>query len=73
MILASHRIGVMRRNRRVDPKSFELTTECPDCHYKVPPAELMLLDSDHMRCPNCKQDVLLSTKGSHMGTAVPME
>ena len=33
MILASHRIGVMRRNRRVDPKSFELTTECPDCHY----------------------------------------
>jgi hypothetical protein len=53
----------MRRNRRVDPKSFDLTTESPECHYKVQPNEMMRLDNERMRCPNCKQDVLVPTKG----------
>jgi hypothetical protein len=72
MILASHRIAVMRRNRRFDPTKFDLTTECPECHYKVPPAEMMRLDSERMRCPSCKQDVMVPTKGAASGTAVPM-
>jgi NAD-dependent SIR2 family protein deacetylase len=56
------------------PKSFDLTTECPECHYKVPPSEMMRLDSDHMRCPGCKRDVEVPTKASAMtGTAVPTE
>jgi hypothetical protein len=38
----------MRRNR-VDPKSFDLTTPCPKCGYKIPPNELMRLDREHIR------------------------
>ena len=34
---------------------------------------MMRLDSERMRCPNCKQDVLVPTKGCTMGTAVPKE
>jgi DNA-directed RNA polymerase subunit RPC12/RpoP len=52
----------MRRNRKLDPKSFDLTTECPECHYKVPPREMMRLDDEHMRCPACGKDVLVPTK-----------
>jgi hypothetical protein len=64
----------MRRNRKFDPKSFDLTTECPEGHYKVPPSEMMRLDSERMRCPSCKQDVLVPTKTSATtGTGVPME
>jgi DNA-directed RNA polymerase subunit RPC12/RpoP len=60
----------MRRSRRIDPKSFDLTTECPECHYKIPPSELLHVDGERIRCPHCKQDVLLPTKGN-TGTAVP--
>jgi predicted RNA-binding Zn-ribbon protein involved in translation (DUF1610 family) len=60
----------MHRSRSYDPKSFDLTTQCPACGYKIPPAELVLLDSERMRCPSCKQDVVVPTKGGS-GTAVP--
>jgi DNA-directed RNA polymerase subunit RPC12/RpoP len=61
----------MRRNRRIDPKSFDLTTECPECHYKIPPNELLRVDGERMRCPHCKQDVLVPTKGKPQSNAVP--
>jgi DNA-directed RNA polymerase subunit RPC12/RpoP len=63
----------MRRNRRVDPKSFDLTTECPECHYKVLPNEVMRLDSERMRCPSCGKDVLLPKTSALSGTGVPLE
>jgi hypothetical protein len=63
----------MRRNRNFDPKSFDPTTECPECHCKIPPREMMRLDSDRMRCSNCKQDVLIPKMGATMGTGVPTE
>ena len=68
---ASDTIAAVRR--RVDPKSLDLTTECPECHYKVHPSEMMRLDNDHMRCSSCKQDVLVPKKGAHTVTAVPRE
>ena len=62
----------VRRNRSCDPKKFDLTTPCPACGYKIPPAELMMLDFKRMRCPNCKQDVEAPTvKSGSTGTAVP--
>jgi ssDNA-binding Zn-finger/Zn-ribbon topoisomerase 1 len=64
-------ITIMRRNRRIDPKSFDLSTDCPECHYKVQPHELLRVDGERMRCPNCKQDVLIPTKRSPQSTAVP--
>jgi predicted RNA-binding Zn-ribbon protein involved in translation (DUF1610 family) len=63
----------MRCNRKIDPKSFDLTTECPECHYKIHPSEMMRLDSDHMRCPSCKQDVLLPKASAPTGTVAPLE
>ena len=53
----------MRRSR-VDPKSFDLTTPCPECGYKVPPNELMPLDRERMRCPKCGKDVNIATNQS---------
>ncbi|WP_158750268.1 hypothetical protein [Acidobacterium sp. S8] len=59
---------------RVDPKSFDLSTTCPECGYKVQPHELLRIDSERMRCPNCKQDVVIPMKGiGTMNTAVPIE
>ena len=63
----------MLRNRRFDPKSFDLRPNVLQCHYKVHPSEMMRLDTDHMRCPSCKQDVLLPKASTPTGTAVPME
>jgi len=56
----------MRRNR-VDPKSFDLTTPCPQCGYKIPPAEMMRLDRKHMHCPKCGKDVKVTTEGQAVG------
>ena len=39
-----------REIRRVDPKSFDLTTSCPECGYKIPPAEILHIDGEHIRC-----------------------
>jgi hypothetical protein len=60
----------MRRSRRIDPKSFDLTTPCPECGYKTPPNEMMRLDNERMRCP--AQDVLIPQKGVNVGTAMPI-
>ena len=62
----------MRRGRRIDPKSFDLSTECPECRYKVQPHELLRVDGERIRCPNCKRDVLIPSKRGS-GTAVPMK
>jgi len=43
----------MRRGRRVDPRSFDLTHPCPACGYKIPPAELLRVDGIKIRCPKC--------------------
>jgi hypothetical protein len=59
---------VMRRGRRVDPSSFDLTTPCPERGYKIPPNEMMRLDFERMCCPNCKGDVLQPTKRNAAST-----
>ena len=62
----------MRHSRRLDPNSFDLTTSCPECGYKIPPNEMMRLDTERMRCPNCKRDVMVPTKsGKRAGTDSP--
>jgi DNA-directed RNA polymerase subunit RPC12/RpoP len=61
----------MRRNRRIDPKTFDLTTPCPECGYKIPPNELLRIDGERMRCPACKRDVLIPQKGTSVVTAPP--
>jgi predicted Zn finger-like uncharacterized protein len=61
----------MRRSRRLDPKSFDLSIECPECHYKVQPHELLRVDGERVRCPNCQHDVAIPSKDTPMGTAVP--
>jgi predicted RNA-binding Zn-ribbon protein involved in translation (DUF1610 family) len=43
----------MRRGRRVDPKTFDLTHPCPVCGYKIPPNELLRVDGTNIRCPKC--------------------
>ena len=50
------------RRRKADPKSFDLTTPFPECGYKIPPAEMMRLDREHMRCPKCGNAVKIPTK-----------
>jgi hypothetical protein len=57
-------IAAVRRNRRIDPKSFDMTSECPECHYKIPPSEMMRLGLGKMRCPNCKREVIEPVKNS---------
>ena len=61
--MRSHSIIVMRR-ARIDPKSFDLSTECPECYYKVQPHEFRWVDGERMRCPNCKRDVVMAATPS---------
>ena len=44
------------RSRRTDPRSFDLTTPCPNCRYKIPPAEILRTGWSTIRCPACKQE-----------------
>jgi hypothetical protein len=37
-----------------DPKSFDLTTECPLCGYKIPPSELLRTGWASIKCPKCE-------------------
>jgi hypothetical protein len=30
-----------------------LATVCPNCNYRIPPAELRCVSSTQMRCPKC--------------------
>jgi len=60
--LRSLTIAAVRRSHRIDPKSFDLTTPCAECGYKIHPNELMRLDGERVRCPACKLDVLVPTK-----------
>lgn len=55
----------MRRGQKTDPKSFDLTTPCPSCGYRVPPSEMVRLDFELMRCPMCGKDVRVATN-SHV-------
>jgi DNA-directed RNA polymerase subunit RPC12/RpoP len=62
----------MRRSRSYDPTKFDLSTPCPECGYRIPPSELMRLDNERMRCPECQHDVPIPAKGNN-GTAVPIK
>jgi hypothetical protein len=64
-------IGTMRRGRRIDPKSFDLTTRYPECSYKVPPARTHDAEQQHDAMPVVQRDVMMPTKGTHVGTTPP--
>jgi ribosomal protein S27E len=38
-----------------DPKSFYLTHPCPNCGYETPPSQILHVDGEHIKCPNCEQ------------------
>ena len=53
---ACHIHIVAFRVRRVDPRSFDLSTPCPLCGYRIRPAEILLTGWSLMRCPSCGRD-----------------
>lgn len=42
--------------RSADPK-YDLSFPCPECGYKIKPAEILRTDDEHLQCPNCKKIV----------------
>jgi predicted RNA-binding Zn-ribbon protein involved in translation (DUF1610 family) len=50
------------RRQKVDPKAFDLTCPCPGCGYKIPPAEILRVDGENIRCPKCGLDFLYITR-----------
>ncbi len=53
------------QRRRIDPRSFDLSYLCPHCGYKIPPAELVRTDGEHIKCPRCGQEHVPVPKGKH--------
>lgn len=49
-------ILAMRRARRPDPHSFDLTTPCLLCGYRIPPNEILRTGWSLIRCPSCGLD-----------------
>jgi DNA-directed RNA polymerase subunit RPC12/RpoP len=45
--------------RRTDPKTFDLSTACPECDYKIPQPKLLWIDSKGVHCPHCQRDVVV--------------
>ena len=45
------------RRARSDPKTFDLTYPCPVCGYKIPPREILHVDGQNIRCPQCGKNV----------------
>lgn len=45
----------MRRTRRIDPRSFDLSAPCPLCGYRIPPGEIMGTSWSLIHCPSCGQ------------------
>jgi Zn finger protein HypA/HybF involved in hydrogenase expression len=43
------------------PKDLE--TPCTQCHYPIPPSEIMHLDFHRMRCPRCLAVFIPEQKG----------
>lgn len=43
----------MRHSRHIDPKTLDLTTPCPLCGYRIPPAEIMRVGNHLANCPRC--------------------
>jgi predicted RNA-binding Zn-ribbon protein involved in translation (DUF1610 family) len=52
--------------RRKDPRTFDHTYPYPACGYRIPPAELMHVDSQNIRCPQCKAETLYDTSKAQM-------
>jgi DNA-directed RNA polymerase subunit RPC12/RpoP len=44
--------------------NFDLTIRCTHCDYRIPPAELLRIDGEHIRCPKCGKDFIPETKKS---------
>ena len=43
-----------RTDPRFDPSTMDLSHPCPQCGYKIPPAEIMHVDSWQIMCPRCQ-------------------
>lgn len=46
----------MRRARRIHPRSFDLTTPCLLCGYRIPPYEILRTGWSRILCPLCGKD-----------------
>jgi predicted RNA-binding Zn-ribbon protein involved in translation (DUF1610 family) len=46
----------MPTRKRADPKTFDHTFPCQHCGYRIPPAELLRTDAEHVLCPKCGQE-----------------
>lgn len=38
------------------PQTYDLTTPCTLCGYKIPPREILRTSFEKMLCPQCKQE-----------------
>ena len=47
-----------------------MAVECTECHYKIPPAEIVRLDSEPYGCPKCRAKFVTPEKpGPRMRTS----
>ncbi len=39
-----------------------MDTTCPHCGFTISPAELVRIDSERVRCPSCRKDLVRKKK-----------
>jgi hypothetical protein len=54
--LQRHLEGHAMKRQKTNLKVYDFTHLCQHCGYKIPPRELVRLDSTHIRCPKCGKD-----------------
>ena len=54
------------RRQRPDPAKFDLTHPCPHCGYKIKPSELIHVDGENIKCPQCQK---ISAYGKKAGAS----
>jgi predicted RNA-binding Zn-ribbon protein involved in translation (DUF1610 family) len=52
------------RKSRNTVTAADLATTCTACQYPIPPAEIVHVDSDHLRCPKCGAQFIPIRKGN---------
>jgi DNA-directed RNA polymerase subunit RPC12/RpoP len=45
-----------RRAQDIEAIRASLNTNCPHCGHSITPAEREHIDTDHLRCPKCRQE-----------------
>ena len=47
-------VATLGMSGRANLKSFDLTTPCRHCHYRIPPHVLLRVGFDEVRCSQCR-------------------